>query len=165
MDAIIIAISFLFMIVGLVGTILPALPGLILMLVGILIYGWNVGFSVLGYNFLFTMVLLTVVGTFIDILGSMIGAKKYGASRLSLFTMVFGLIFGFFTMGLAGIIIGPVVAVIFTEMFKGKSLNDALKVTLGIALGFLSGIAFRFFIGVAMIVSFTLKIILIYFSV
>ncbi|KUO52230.1 MAG: hypothetical protein APF76_04100 [Desulfitibacter sp. BRH_c19] len=165
MDTIIIAISFLFMVVGLVGTILPALPGLILMLAGILIYGWHVGYSVLGYNFLLTMVLLTGVGTFIDILGSIVGAKKYGASKLSLFTMLVGLVFGFFSMGLAGIIIGPVIAVVFTEMFKGKTLNDALKVTLGIALGFLSGIAFRFFIGVAMIISFALKIILIYFSV
>jgi len=153
------------MVVGLVGTILPALPGLILMLAGILIYGWHVGYSVLGYNFLLTMVLLTGVGTFIDILGSIVGAKKYGASKLSLFTMLVGLVFGFFSMGLAGIIIGPVIAVVFTEMFKGKTLNDALKVTLGIALGFLSGIAFRFFIGVAMIISFALKIILIYFSV
>jgi len=165
LDTIIIAISFLFMVVGLVGTILPALPGLILMLAGILIYGWHVGYSVLGYNFLLTMVLLTGVGTFIDILGSIVGAKKYGASKLSLFTMLVGLVFGFFSMGLAGIIIGPVIAVVFTEMFKGKTLNDALKVTLGIALGFLSGIAFRFFIGVAMIISFALKIILIYFSV
>lgn len=153
------------MIVGLVGIILPALPGLILMLIGILIYGWHFGFSILGYNFIITMVLLTFLGTFIDILGSMLGAKKYGASKLSLLNMFVGLIFGFFTMGLAGLVIGPVIAVIFTEMFKGKSLNYSLKVTIGLVLGFLSGIAFRFFIGIAMLISFAIKILLIHFSV
>ncbi|WP_028307271.1 DUF456 domain-containing protein [Desulfitibacter alkalitolerans] len=165
MDAIIIAISYLLMIVGVIGTILPALPGLILVLMGIIIYGWHIGFDVLGYSFLTTMVLLTIIGTFVDILGSMVGAKKYGASKLSILSMVVGLVFGFFTLGLPGLIIGPAVAVIFTEMFKGKSLNEALKVTLGIVLGFLSGIAFRFVIGIAMTISFTIKIILIYFSV
>jgi len=91
--------------------------------------------------------------------------KKYGASKLSILSMAIGLLFGIITIGLPGLIIGPIVAVIFTELFKGKSLNEALKITLGIVLGFLSGIAFRFIIGIAMTISFTVKIILIYFSI
>jgi len=56
LDAIIISISYLLMIVGVIGTILPALPGLILVLLGIIIYGWHIGFDVLGYSFLITMI-------------------------------------------------------------------------------------------------------------
>lgn len=165
LEAIIIVISYFLMIVGVIGTILPALPGLILVLLGIILYGWHIGFEVLGYSFLATMVLLTLVGTFVDILGSMVGAKKYGASKLSMLSMLIGLGFGLLTIGLPGIIIGPIAAVIFTEVFKGKSFNEAFKVTLGIILGFLSGIAFRFIIGIAMTISFTIKMILIYFSI
>ena len=159
-------ISYLLIAVGIIGIIIPGIPGLVFIMAGILVYGWHVGFEVLGYNFLITMILLTIIGTVIDILGSILGAKKYGASKLSILAMVIGLIFGLMTLGPPGLIIGPVVAVIFTEMLISKrSFQDALKVTLGIVLGFLSGIAVRFIIGIAMTISFTIKVILMHFSI
>ena len=160
MDSIIIAISFLFIVAGIAGIIIPGLPGLVLILAGIVVYGWHIGFDTLGYSFLITMVLLTVFGTVIDILGSLVGAKKYGASKLSILAMFVGLIFGFIALSFPGLIIGPIVAVILAEMFIIKrSFNEALKVTIGIVLGFLSGIAIRFVIGIAMTIAFIIRII------
>ena len=162
---VILLITYLLIIAGIAGIIIPGLPGLVLILAGILVYGWHVGFEVLGVGFLITMALLTIIGTVIDLLASVVGAKKYGASKLSLLAMVIGLIFGIITMGPPGLIIGPIVAVILTEMLRGRSFNEALKVTLGIILGFLSGIALRFVIGIGMTISFTIKVILIHFSI
>ena len=162
----IILISYLLIIAGIAGIIIPGLPGLVLILAGILVYGWHVGFDVLGSSFLITMILLTIIGTVIDILGSVVGAKKYGASKLSILAMVIGLVFGLIAIGPPGLIIGPVAAVILTEMLVSKrSFNEALKVTLGVVLGFLSGIAIRFIIGIGMVIAFTIKVILIHFSI
>ena len=162
----IILIAYLLIAIGIAGIIIPGLPGLIFILAGILVYGWHVGFEVLGSGFLITMVLLTIIGTFVDILGSVVGAKKYGASKLSLLAIVVGFILGFMILTLPGLIIGPIAAVIFTEMFVSKrSFNEALKVTLGIVLGFLGGIALRFVIGIGMTIAFTIKVILIHLSI
>jgi len=162
LDTLIILLSYILVVMGIVGIIIPGLPGLIFILAGILVYGWHFGFEVLGYNFIATMVLLTVIGTVVDILGSMVGAKKYGASKLSILAIVVGVIIGAMAMGPIGLIIGPIVAVILTEMFRGKSFSEAIKVTLGVILGFISGLALRFVIGIGMAIAFTIKLILIH---
>lgn len=165
MDIIVLVFSYVLIIAGIVGTIMPMIPGLVLILAGILLYVWYVGFSVLGINFLLAIILLTIVGTFIDIIASAIGAKKYGASNTAMIAFIFGLILGFMTMGPLGLIIGPIIAVILTEIFKGRSLSESLKVTLGVLIGSLSGIVIRFFIGITMAIMFTIKVFLINFSI
>jgi len=163
---IIIILAYLLILAGIAGIIIPGLPGLVLILAGILVYGWHVGFDVLGTGFLTTMILLTVVGTVVDILGSMVGAKKYGASTLSLLAILIGVIFGIFTMGPIGIIVGPVIAVALTEiLFNKKSPGEAFKVTFGIILGLLGGIVLRLVIGIGMTIAFTINLILIHFSI
>ncbi|MEW6624722.1 MAG: DUF456 domain-containing protein [Bacillota bacterium] len=158
MDSLYMALSYILMIIGLIGTVLPMLPGLILILAGIILYGWHVGFSVLGIDFLLTMLMLTIIGTFVEILTSAIGAKKFGASTTGTISAIIGVIFGLIFLGPIGLIIGPVLTVTLTELLKGKDLLHAFKVVLGVLLGSLSGIAIRLFIGIAMIVAFTIKI-------
>ncbi len=165
MDTIILIFCLVLVCTGVLGTILPMVPGLILILAGIILYGWYFGFELLGMNFIIAIVILTIVGTFIDFLASVIGAKKYGASNIGIIALTIGLILGFITIGPIGIIIGPVLAIILTELFKGKTFNDALKITLGIFIGALTGITVRFFIGLLMAALFIIKVVLIYFSV
>ncbi len=159
MDTIVVILSYSLMALGLIGTVLPMIPGLILILAGMIIYSWHAGFEILGLDFILTMVLLAIAGTGIDILTSAVGAKKFGASQLGTVAVVVGMIFGIFTMGPFGLIIGPIVAVTVTEMIRGKNFKQALSVLLGVLLGLLSGIAIRVIIGIAMIVAFTIKII------
>ena len=149
------------MAIGLAGTILPMLPGLLLILAGILVYSWHIGFSEVGLKFLLVMSFLAIIGSIIDFMTTSIGAKKYGASKLGTAAVAVGLIFGLITLGPFGLIIGPIVAILAVELLlKGKSIKQAFNAVIGVVLGLFSGIAIRFFVGVAMILIFIFQLIL-----
>lgn len=126
--------------IGLAGTVLPALPGTPLVFVGLLLAAWADGFTKVGWFPLVLLALLTAASLAIDFFASSLGAKKVGASRLAIAGSVLGGLIGFF-FGLPGLFLGPFLGAALGEYISLRSLRRAGKVGLATWLGILFGTA------------------------
>lgn len=148
-----------FILVGLAGTVLPALPGTPLVFVGLLLAAWADGFTKVGWFPLVLLALLTAGSLAIDFFASSLGAKKVGASRLAIAGSVLGGIVGFF-FGLPGLFIGPFVGAALGEYLTLKNLKQAGKVGLATWLGILFGTAAKVALAFTMLGVFLLAYVI-----
>jgi uncharacterized protein YqgC (DUF456 family) len=131
-------VAAILVIVGLIGTVLPALPGVPLVFCGLLLAAWTDGFAHVGVFTLFVLGALTVLALAIDFVAGMLGAKKVGASRYAVIGAALGTLLGLF-FGLPGLLLGPFVGALLGELVAGGTLRKATGVGVGAWLGFLVG--------------------------
>jgi hypothetical protein len=152
------SLALLVMLIGLVGSIVPGLPGTPLMLVAAI--GHRLYFGAASASNLVLGILfgLTIVSVVFDFLAGVLGAKKFGATwRGALGALVGGIIGLFFS--LPGIIIGPFLGAMLFEMLDGQEYRKAAKAGLGAFLGLLMGVVGKFSIGVVMTILFAVSVI------
>jgi len=143
-------IAALLMLAGLVGTVLPALPGVPLMFAGMGLAAWAGGFEQVGPVMLVVLGLLTAVSIAIDIIAAALGAKRVGASRLALVGAVLGTFGGLF-FGIIGLLAGPFVGALIGELIHVRELRQATRVGLGTWLGIALGTALKLGLAFAML--------------
>lgn len=133
-------IAVILVLVGLAGTVLPALPGAPLVFLGLLIAAWADGFQKVGW-FPLTLLGVLTAGTFaVDFLATSLGAKRVGASYLAIGGAVVGTIVGLF-LGIPGLLLGPFVGAVVGEYIARRDLRQAGRVGLGTWLGLVLGTA------------------------
>lgn len=147
-------LAVLFFVVGLAGSVLPILPGAILIWVGMLLYGVLTQFATLHFLFFLGQGLAVVLVYVIDYLAGMVGVKKFGGSRYAIYGSFIGTVLGIILLGPAGIIFGPFMGAVAGEMLNGQQLNVAARSGIGTIVGMLGGVLVKLTIEVAMIVWF-----------
>jgi uncharacterized protein YqgC (DUF456 family) len=150
MTAALFALAAVMMLVGLVGTILPALPGVPLIFAGMLLAAWADGFMHIGVWTLVLLGFLCVVAVAIDFIASLMGAKRVGASGWALFGAAVGTLAGFF-LGIPGLILGPFVGALVGELIAGGTMRRAAEVGFGTWLGLLFGTLAKIALSFAML--------------
>jgi hypothetical protein len=125
---------------GIAGLVVPALPGTLLLLLGVVVIAWAEGFERIGWPTIVIAAVLTVLMTIIDWVASLLGARKMGASAWGLAGATIGLVVGLF-FGLPGILLGPPVGAFALEFAKDPEFKRAARAGAGVALGFLLGTA------------------------
>ncbi len=143
-------IAALLVIVGLAGIILPVLPGIPLVFVGLLIAAWTEGFERVGWLPLVVLGVLTLISIVVDILSTVVGAQKVGASKKALLGAAIGTVAGLFFMPI-GLFVGPFAGAAVGEYLHGRQLGQATKVGLGTWLGIVLGVALKLGLAMAMI--------------
>ncbi|MDF5716132.1 MAG: DUF456 family protein [Rhizonema sp. NSF051] len=135
------------MIVGIVGAVVPAIPGSSLILLAIIVWGFVSG-SFLSIKIpLIVTITVLVLGIGIDFLAGYLGAKKAGASKWGQIGSVVGLLLGFFGLlptlpfggPLLGILLGPLLGAIVGEFLYQRNFQVAVKAGIGIVAGTLIG--------------------------
>jgi uncharacterized protein len=139
MDIFLIIISGILIFLGLLGSVLPILPGIPLSYLGILLLHFTDKHS-FSVEFLVSWAIIVIVVSILDYLIPVWGAKKFGGSKKGIWGCSIGLIAGVF-MGPFGIIIGPFVGAFIGELLSNKSSKDALRAAFGSFIGLLIGIA------------------------
>lgn len=137
---------------GLIGIVIPGLPAAPLILLGSIVYGFGFGFERIGLTIYIILTILASISLIIDYLGSVFGAKKFGASIFGIIGAILGLIVGFLIGNIWGLIMGPFVGAFLGELIRKKRPKESLKAGLGATLGFMGGFFLRFPICLAMIV-------------
>ncbi|MGH8512053.1 MAG: DUF456 domain-containing protein [Gammaproteobacteria bacterium] len=132
----------LLVLVGVAGTVLPALPGLPLVFAGMLLAAWAGDFQQVGSAMLVVLGLLTVLSLGIDFMATALGAKRVGASKLALIGAVVGTFAGLF-FGPVGLLAGPFVGALAGELIHGREVGQATRVGFGTWLGILLGTALK----------------------
>lgn len=131
-------LAALFIVIGTVGTILPALPGVPIVYLGMFIAAWAGDFSHIGWPTLTILGVLTALAVIVDLLASVFGAKRVGASGWALFGAAAGTVIGIF-LGLVGLILGAFVGALVGELIAGSTLKRSAVVGVGAWLGFIFG--------------------------
>ena len=147
------ALAVLFVVVGLFGTVLPAIPGVVLIFAGLLLAAWADGFAHVGTVGLVIIGTLAVLSFVVDFLASLLGAKRLGASPQALVGATVGGLVGLF-FGIPGLVLGPFVGAVLGEYLARRSLRQAGKVGLGTWLGLLFAAVAKVMLAVLMIVTF-----------
>ena len=142
MSALFVTLAILLVLVGILGTVIPGLPGAVLVLAGLLWLAWLDGFDRLGPSTIILLVILTIAFHAIDLLATTVGARRFGASRRAVGGAFVGTIVGLF-FGLPGVVIGPFVGAFVGEFTKRRVLHDATRAGLGTWLGIVIGTAVK----------------------
>jgi uncharacterized protein YqgC (DUF456 family) len=142
--------------VGLIGTVVPALPGTTIILAAAIIHRVMVGADKsIGWKTMIILVLLTLVSYVFDFVGSYFGSKYFGATRWGAFGAILGALIGLL-FGVIGLFAGPVIGAIAGEFVAGKRMIDAGRAGWGSLLGNLGAMLGKLVIGLAMIAIFLL---------
>jgi uncharacterized protein len=142
------------MAVGVIGTVLPMIPGTILILLGALIYAFADGFQIVGWPTLVVMGLLTAVATTADIWASSVGAKIGGASGWSVLLGLVGGLVGLVIFSLPGAVVGAVLGVLLTEILRVRDWRKALRAGGGWMVGWLLSAVVQLGAALVMVVVF-----------
>ncbi len=137
--------------IGLLGTVLPVLPGIPLAFAGMVLAAWVGGFKEISVISLVLLGLLTLASVAIDFLASAIGAKRAGASKMAILGAGIGSLVGVLFFSLPGLILGPFLGVMAVETAKGKSVREASKIGFATWIGMAVGVALKIGLAFAML--------------
>lgn len=150
-EQIFIIISLILMIVGILGTLLPVLPGLIVCYIGLLILKFGANIEIPN-AYLWVFGGITLLSLILEYLIPAKLAKKYGGSRWGSIGSFLGSILGFFFIPmLFGFLIGMLLGAFIGELLHDKSdKKKAFNATKGAFIGFIMGTGFNLISGLAM---------------
>jgi uncharacterized protein len=148
--------------VGIIGAVVPAIPGSSLILIAIIIWGVvSSSFAAIKIPLIVTIVVL-LLSVGVDFLASYVGARQAGASKWGQIGAIVGLVLGFFGLlptlpfggPLLGILFGPLLGAIIGEFLFRRELGLAVKAGIGIVVGSLVGNLIQGFLAIAAVTVF-----------
>ena len=140
-------------IVGLLGTVLPVIPGAAIIFAGLLLAAWVDNFARVGPVGLTIIGVLGILSWVADCVASLLGAKRVGASPQALVGATLGGAFGLF-LGIPGMILGPFIGAVGGELIARRQLVQAGKFGLGTWLGLVAAEVVKVIIAFMMIATF-----------
>lgn len=151
-------LSGILILVGLAGTVLPALPGLPLMFAGMLLAAWVGDFREISIWVVVLLGVLTALSIVVDLLATLLGAKRVGASRWAMVGAAIGTFAGLF-FGIPGLLAGPFIGAVAGELISGKEWRDASRTGFATWLGLAIGAALKLALAFAMLGIFALALV------
>jgi uncharacterized protein YqgC (DUF456 family) len=142
---------------GLIGTVLPIVPGTTIILAGAIIHRIILGERSVSWRAIAILVALTFATYGLDFLSGYLGAKHFGATKWGGLGAIVGAVVGMF-FGLPGLFAGPVIGAIVGEFIAGKRMLEAGRAGWGSFLGNLGGTIGKLLIGIIMIVIFFVSV-------
>lgn len=132
-------LSIALIVLGLAGTVLPLLPGTLLVWGGIVLGAWIDDFARVGITSVVVVSVLALLAWALDYVAGLMGAQKVGASKQALLGAAVGTVVGLF-MGLVGVLFMPLVGAAIGEYLARKDQNRAVKVGVATWVGIMVGL-------------------------
>ncbi len=144
-------IAGLTMLVGVLGCVVPGIPGAPLVFVAALAHRLYFGEAASASTWMLALIFLIMLfSVAVDYLASMYGAKKLGASRNGIIGAVVGGILGLIIFNIPGALLGPFVGALAGERIGGKDWKSSGKAGVGATLGLLGGAVGKLACAIAM---------------
>ena len=142
----------LVMFIGMIGNLIPGIPGTSLIftagLIHQLYFGDNGG---IGWFWILALVILMAASFLIDYIATLLGAKTLGATWRGMLGALVGLILGIIMFPPFGLILGPFVGAIVFEWAFGREVREASKAGVGAVAGVILGMVGSAICGMAML--------------
>ena len=160
MDAFGIFLVALAMVVGIIGTIIPFLPGLPIVWASALLYGVVEGFGAVGWV-CFTIITLVGIG---GLVAAVVVPKRHveggGAPFSTIVVGAIGAVIGFFLIPIVGLMVGGVLGVLIAERFRTQDWGLAWQSTKRALVGFGLGALVQMGAGVVMMTTWVAWVLL-----
>lgn len=137
-------------VLGLAGTVLPVLPGTLLVWGGVLLGAWIDDFTRVSIGTMVVITVLAVLAWGLDFVAGLMGAKRAGASKWALIGAAVGTVVGIF-MGLVGVLFMPLVGAAVGEYWAQKDQQRAAKVAFATWLGLMIGMVAKVVLSFVMV--------------
>jgi len=147
--------AVILVITGLAGLVFPALPGVLLLLAGLVLAAWAEDFAYVGWGTISILALFSVFAYAVDFLAGALGAKRFGAGKRAILGAALGGFIGLF-FGLPGILLGPFLGSVLGELSVRRDLQAAGRAGVGAWLGLVVGAAAKIAIAFTMLGIFVL---------
>ena len=151
-------LSVALIVAGVAGTVLPALPGTLFVLGGIVLGAWIDDFTRVGWVSVTVVAVLAVLAWVLDYVAGLLGARKAGASKQAIVGAAIGTVVGLF-MGLVGVFFMPLVGAAIGEYIAQKDHARAAHVGLATWLGIMAGMVAKVVIAFMMIGVFVVALL------
>lgn len=145
-------------VLGVVGTVLPALPGTLFVLAGIVLGAWIDDFNRVGWGVVVAVSVLAVIAWVLDWVAALLGAKRAGASRQAVIGAALGTVAGIFT-GFVGLLFMPLVGAAAGEYLALRDHRRAVSVGVATWLGIMAGLIAKVVIAFVMIGIFVVALL------
>jgi uncharacterized protein len=159
MDIFLVIVATLFMLLGIIGSMLPILPGPLTSWVGLLLFHLT---DVVPMNWTFLGITLTIaiLVWLLDYIIPALGTKKFGGSKAGMVGTTIGLLVAIFfpIFGVFGIIVWPFIGAYIGELLNNSNSDRALKAAFGSFLGFLTSTFIKFVVAVIYLGLFIVKL-------
>ena len=142
--------SISLILIGLAGTLLPLLPGTLLVWGGVLLGAWIDDFTRVSVGTVVIITVLALLAGVLEFVAGLMGAKRVGASKLALVGAALGTVAGIF-MGLVGVLFMPLVGAAIGEYWSQKNQERAAKVALATWLGLIVGMVAKVVLSFVMV--------------
>jgi uncharacterized protein YqgC (DUF456 family) len=153
MDSLFYVIGAMLIVAGLVGAIVPALPGIPLIFGGIWLIAGVDGYRHVGLWWLLGIGFVGAGGLAVDLLAGALGAKRAGASRRAIWGALVGTVIGLF-FGLPGLLLGPFLGGVLGELAAGNSVLRSTHVGMSAWMGLIFGTIIKLVSSVTMVALF-----------
>jgi uncharacterized protein YqgC (DUF456 family) len=131
-------LAAILVIVGIAGSVLPALPGVPLVFAGLVVAAWAEDFERVTWITLVVLGLLTAMSFAIDLTAAAFGAKRVGATKLAILGAAVGTLAGL-VFGIPGLVLGPFVGAVAGEMLSHGQMKQATRAGVATWLGLVFG--------------------------
>ena len=146
-------LALLLVAVGIIGSVLPMLPGVPLVFAGLLLAAWHGDFARVS---ILSMAIIGAIGVLawaVDFFASIVTAKKVGASKNALIGAGLGAVLGIFA-GLPGLILGPAIGAVIGELTAHSNKTKATVVGVAAGLGFVLAMVIKLLLILVMLAIF-----------
>jgi uncharacterized protein len=143
----------LLMLAGLIGAVVPFLPGTPLIFAGALIYAVATDFSTIGAGRLTILAVLALAGWAIEHIAGALGARRAGGSRAAVVGAILGALVGL-AFAPFGLLLGPITGAVAGEMLSGRDPAGSVRAGVGTAVGVVIGVAAHFGLALTMVALF-----------
>lgn len=154
------ALAIILLVVGIIGSAVPVIPGPLVSIIGVLVYWWSTGYTTPGTLMLVVILSTGIVAEILDTLAGFYGARKAEASRKTAYMAAAASILLLPFTGPFGIIIGTALVVIAREMMLGREFEDAVRTAFYTTLGLLGSVAVKVVLTVLMLILFLVSVFL-----
>ena len=138
------------MLAGLVGAIVPLLPGAPLIFAGALLYAVSTDFTPVGVGRLAILAALGVLAWALEHVAGVVGTRRAGGGRAAVIGATLGLFVGVMVAPM-GLLLGPILGAIAGELLSGRAPKASVRTGIGAALGVLTGVVAHFALALVMV--------------
>lgn len=157
MELFLVLVALLLMILGIIGSFLPVLPGPLTSWAGLLVLHFTEGVE-LSHTFLVSTLIVAIFIYILDYIIPALGTKQFGGSRAGMIGTTLGLLVGILSPIPFSIIIGPFVGALIGEMIHRNDFDKALKAAFGSFLGFIASTFLKFIVAIIYLGFFIVKL-------